>query len=241
MKRFLLISPARAGSTSLRETLNQLDGVVCHGEIFAPARVLGLAILGAEYSRAFRARNKPEFYDATMNPAGAVACGAKILTHQFLAPTNAYYVARLMAAKPRVVFVWRRALVRRFQSEYLLRMGVGQRTEDDYRNLSVDDIEADCLHQMDMAAWVYQLLELHALDVRCVEFEDLVGDPNCVNDIAQFLGLTVDAVALRHDARSARAAARGKEPPTPSDAFRSPRLAAYEDVPFHAALERLRG
>jgi len=155
MSSFVVLSPARAGSTSLRETLDSFDGVLCHGEIFAPARILGISKKTdvKDATQKIRKLEKVSFYNKLLGPSDFNYCGVKILFHQFLAPVNCYYVNRLLSERPKVVFLWRRNLLKRLQSELLLRVSVGNYSLDDYRNLSEVDVISDCFYQMEMAAW----------------------------------------------------------------------------------------
>jgi len=241
MSSFIVLSPARAGSTSLRETLDSLDGVVCHGEIFAPARVLGISkkVDVKDVTQKARKLEKVTFYNNLILPSGFDFCGVKVLYHQLLAPVNCYYVNRLLSENPKVVFLWRRNLLKRLQSELLLRVSVGNYSLDDYQNVSEADVIADCFYQMEMAAWITKMLRLHGLkDIFFIDFEDMIDPEYTLNDLLFFIGINANAtpVKVKKDARSKRASKNLPARSESSPVFSSGVVQRFRDVSLHDAI-----
>lgn len=237
--RFLITSPARASSTSLRETLNAIPGTLCHGEILAPARVLGISskIEAAGLNAGMRNLDKPGFYARTLHPQGITHLGFKLLYHQFFSPMNGYYTHRFLSQKPKVVFIWRRDLVRRFQSECRLRLQIGQWTEDRYSAITETAVANDCIQQMEMAGWVRNQLKLYGIgEVLDIDFEDLITDPGVIGRVVSFLGIDAGMVELGQDARTEETKKAGAQPPD-APGFDAPALERYRDVSLNRALD----
>lgn len=124
---FALISPARAGSTSIRQYLDGCNEGACHGEIFGQNHIHGASekVCTEAVSPARRVVDPQDFHQRMFPNDSALKIGAKLLLPHFfnhkLATVTRLFVEDLDAA----VMIWRRDLISRFRSEMLLRHGAG--------------------------------------------------------------------------------------------------------------------
>jgi LPS sulfotransferase NodH len=133
MTRFLIIAPARSGSTLLREMLNRHPEVCCHGEVFGVHRVLGhsthaMRALDPELALKLRRRDPVAFLEAQVFASKRPVTGFKLLYSQMLQMEFAPVLQRLIEMPDlRVVHLWRRDLIARHVSEARLRLKAAQR------------------------------------------------------------------------------------------------------------------
>ena len=114
--RFIIISPPRTGSTLLRTMLNSVPELICHGELYALKRVLGVSHhKKSKLSRneLFRLRtiNEPMFW-STMGFEAENKVGFKILYEQFLS-VSAANILNLLDENPgiKIIHLWSKHLL----------------------------------------------------------------------------------------------------------------------------------
>lgn len=242
----LIISPARSGSTSLRETLNRQPGIMCHGEILGPNRILGIShkISDTELTLTDRMLDRQKFITTLLDRPEFGRTGFKALYEHFFISANAYYLNWILARRPKVIFLWRRNLVSRFKSECILRHEAGMLPLDKLQRIKPDNITADAQVQMEMAGWILQILQMHNKgqeeNVLKIDFEDLVSDPGVTAQILQFLDVDADAVKLGKDRRTSENAGRSETPVLP-EAFEKMASTHLADVSLEAACARYAG
>ncbi len=213
----LIISPARSGSTSLRETLNSQPGILCHGEILGPNRILGIShkIKDTPITLEDRKYDRLKFTSTIIDHPGFSMTGFKALYGHFFLPSNAYYLNWTLSRSPKILFLWRRNLVARFKSECLLRLSGGNLKLEKFRDITVKEIEADAKLQMEMAGWIMQILKARGLsrkeNLLTIDFEDLILNPDITKNILKFLGLDVERGSLGKDIRTTNNLLRQKE------------------------------
>lgn len=85
MKRFVILSAARSGTSLLSETLNTHPQIVCHGEIFHPNphwHIKGNLAHLSEEDKLRKRENLPDFIEEIYNQPGAEAVGFKMWLDQ---------------------------------------------------------------------------------------------------------------------------------------------------------------
>lgn len=133
MTPFLIIAPARSGSTLLREMLNRHPEVCCHGEVFGVHRVLGLSkhalhTLDLDAALKLRRRDPVKFLEDQVFASRRPVAGFKLLYSQMLQMEFAPALQRLIEMPDlRVVHLWRRDLIARHVSEARLRLKMAER------------------------------------------------------------------------------------------------------------------
>lgn len=134
--KFVIVTPARSGSTPLREMLDSHPEVCCSGEVFGQLRVRGLSTNSAahvEPDLAFRIRKRDPaaFLAKHVYASARPAAGFKILYSQLFVMDALPAIAWLQDRPGlRVVHLWRRDLVARHVSEIRLRQRArDQKTE----------------------------------------------------------------------------------------------------------------
>jgi len=133
MNPFLIIAPARSGSTLLREMLNRHPEVCCHGEVYGIHRVLGYSAnaahaLDPEVALTQRRRDPARFLTDHVLASARPAVGFKLLYNQMLHLEFMPALQRLIEMPTlRVVHLWRRDLLARHVSEARLRLKSVQR------------------------------------------------------------------------------------------------------------------
>lgn len=202
MTRFVLVGPARSGTTALRAALGRHPQVVCHGEILSPNRVIGLfpaaAGLPADAAEALLVRNRDTvgFIEQALGTSRPVN-GFKVLYNQIVQVHAAEALAHLLS-DPRlaIIFLWRRNLARRFLSEQKLRVQYAKRAAGEREfalNPSPEEMFQDCRNQLRMRDMVKALFEGHPA-VELV-YEDIV-ERRSVPEIGDVLGLASPEVQL---------------------------------------------
>ena len=242
-RHVLIISPARSGSTSLRLTVNQHRDAICHGEILGRNRILGPSrkVDLTAATPELRAADPEAFLQLMLEQGDFTHSGFKALCGHFFLEQNAVAFHRVLSAKPDVVFLWRRDLVRRYRSELLLRMEKGMWTDRHLSRITVQDIIADARRQMSMAAIVRAQLAGYGIErVMEIDFEDLIGTPDMAARVMTFLGLSADRARLGKDKRTQVNEAR-RQPVVLPDIFEAPALDDWRDVPRTAVMGHTSG
>lgn len=198
--RFLMVAPARSGSTVLRTTLNGHSEVICHGEVLGRNRILGLVrrpeTPSGEALYRMRGESVLEFLEtgifAPLDDAGAA--GFKALYYHFGELQFAEAIDHLISsADIKIIFLWRNDLVKRALSEVQHRMMAASR--DTPSVLSVERIEQDCRNQLTCAAWLQNIFSGHPC-IR-ISYEALVADQQrTLDEICEFLGVAGGAIRL---------------------------------------------
>ena len=200
--RFMVLGPARSGTTAIRTALNRHPSVTCHGEILAPTRILGLAA-GAELpntspSELLRLRNNStiDFINrALANPTPL--SGFKAIYHQLLQPDMAELLCYLRSDKRlAIVFTWRRNLVERFLSEKKLRVRYMRRDSAEREvelTIGVEEMLQDCRNQIAVRALMQELFAGHP----SISFihEEMLGRPD-LRELNTLLGLSAPLIRL---------------------------------------------
>jgi hypothetical protein len=237
----LIVSPARSGSTSLREMLDRQPGVLCHGEILGPNRILGVShkIKGPEISFRERKLDRPKFISTLLDRDDFAMTGFKALYEHFFLSANAYYLNWILSRSPKVIFLWRRNLVSRFRSECVLRVQAGHLSIEKLHRITEEDIVADARLQMEMAGWIMQRLEMHAhrhnAQVLTVDFEALISDPDETTRILEFLQIDAGTAKLGKDTRTAGNSTQGETITLP-EAFETLAGSSLADTSLETAL-----
>ena len=198
--RFLIVAPARSGSTVLRTTLNAHPEIVCHGEVLGRNRILGL-VRGKETPTGealYRLRGESvlEYLEAEIfkAPPGISAVGFKALYYHFGELQFAEAVDSLISGTDiKTVFLWRNDLVKRALSEIQHKMMAA--SKDTPCAPSVATIEQDCRNQLVCAAWLQRMFSSHP-GIR-ISYETLVADQRrTLDQICQFLGVSSGVASL---------------------------------------------
>ena len=196
-KRFVIIGPARTGSTMMRTMLNQLDGVVCHGEIFAPTRILGLSnkvnndmsdqeLLKLRRIREFEFLKKVKF---TPNNV----CGIKIIYHQLLSISGQNFLRTLLENEGiKIVHLWRKDLEARFYSETILKYKFNNKSKEKTPlniNHSCDarEIYSESERLINCGNLIQNLFINH--DSLSLCYEDFLDKSSIRNELLNFLGI----------------------------------------------------
>ena len=120
MKKFVIIGPARSGSTLLRTMLNQHPEVCCHGEMYGIKRVLGqskhaLNPLDPEIALKLRQSDPVKFLHEQVFTSQCPTVGFKLLYGQMMQMDFSPVLQQLIEMPDlRVVFIWRRDLIARY-------------------------------------------------------------------------------------------------------------------------------
>lgn len=179
--RFIVFSSPRSGSTALREALHKHDGVTCCGEIFGRNRILGLPrhLLGANGNDLLDERNAdPAAFAARVLSAGRdPAVGFKLLPSQLVSFENAGLFRLILEdTSIRVIFLWRRDLVRRYLSERKFLETAGRPDTEEPQDLMIaeSDVLTDCRRYDDLRKVMKSLLSRkHFVEVF---YEDLAAN-----------------------------------------------------------------
>lgn len=125
---FIIVCPARSGSTMLRKLLNKHPQICCHGEVFGQNRVLGYSQhtgikLTPDEALKIREQDYVGFVEQYVFQGPRQACGFKLLypqlfSFQFVPVLNKF----LGNTELRVVHLWRRNLLARYISEVRFRV-----------------------------------------------------------------------------------------------------------------------
>lgn len=211
---FMISCAARTGSSMLANLLQSHPGVICHMEIFAPARAEGffgtyrkrlLEETGYQERLSECRRDHPAayLYKIALDPQGRRSVGFKFKHEEFLLPMFAEARQLIVADRDiRIVRLRRRNLLRRYLSWYVVNHVTGrtlaftEQERPEYRPVRLDP--AACLADIEEAnrreATVRAMLRGHpGIDL---DYEDLVGpDPVAAHErLLRFLGLEVRAL-----------------------------------------------
>ena len=211
--RFLLISLARGGSTSVRMTLNQHPDMLCHGELFggavrAPSGP-GWA-MDREELRLLRATDIDAFVDTVILAEKHKTIGVKLLFEQLTRVSSCDFTRRIVLENDfRVIYLWRRDLFGRFMSDlrnqrkYLFDL---ERDESDGRYV-IDPrrVVQDAKNQIAMARNALMLYS--GLNAIAAELEYLVAEPRKgIDTMCDFLGVERGKIWLDPSKRAKAAA-----------------------------------
>ena len=241
MHHFLIASPTRSASTSLRLTVNSAKHVICHGEIFGQNRVLGpsFKIKRADNLTIELRRDDPElFFSQAFDPPGYDHTGFKALYGHFFLEQNQQYLEWFLARAPKVLFLWRTNLVARYLSECRKRMLRPDRPRPRrFAGVTVEDIVADARRQMRMARDIRaRLAATPGCAIFDISFEQMITDPAVTEAAMAFLGLRERGYQIRKDKRTLRnEAAPPPDVPTPGS-FSAPEVQRYTSVSIEEAL-----
>ena len=244
MPHFIIISPGRSASTTVRTTINSAPDVLCHGEILGQARVIGVV-------SDWKFKNSPNLdvsvQRRSADPAGFCkdlledppfeTIGFKALYDHFFQGVGDDVLNRFLAHKPQVVFLWRRNLVARFLSRCRKRMLENKRLPERFAGVSEDQIIADAKKQMQMARDIRARLDdMGCTDILEVDFEDLISGPQAMHDVMTFLNLSDSGYQILTDERTLRNKTQGVEIETPAS-FSADAVQPFTNVSLKQALQ----
>lgn len=231
--KFIIVAPARSGSTLFRELLDRHPQACCHGEVFGIQRVLGFSSnasrpMALDEALRLRTRNPARFLTEEVWSSPRPQVGFKLLYTQLFHFGFVPALATLLAATDlRVIHLWRKDLIARHVSEVRLKMKVAQKTAngpppDFWDNaMRPGAIEKACEANIAARACARSLLrDFPSIDV-C--YEDFVGrHAEEAGRLCDFL----DIDPALFPALPAKGEGDGEAPPLPA---LSERLAAYAD------------
>lgn len=240
MGHFLIIAPGRSGSTSLRLTVNTANGTMCHGEVLGENRVLGpsgkLPEDAPKPTVDLRRDNPEAFLDVLFGTPGFDHHGFKALYAHFFLDQNQSYLDWSLAQGPKVLFLWRQNLVRRYLSECRKRMFERKPRPQRFARLSVEDITTNALLQIRMAQTIRtRLAAAGGVTVHDIAFEAMIADEAETHRAMDFLGLADSGYTIRKDERTAKNEASGPPAPAP-DSFSAPEVEPFTNVTIEQAL-----
>lgn len=143
--RFIILCPARTGSTMLRMAINSHPSVTCHGELLGPNRILGFekarmskTVLTDNEAMDLRSANSFEFIYNNAFTINSSAVGFKLLYSQVGDIQFAELMEKLVTdTEIRIVHLWRRNLLDRYLSFRLLLASIKATGGKDVENKSV--------------------------------------------------------------------------------------------------------
>lgn len=197
--KFVIIAPARSGSTLLRQVLNRHAQVCCHGEVFGLHRVLGHSVhaahrLDMDEALALRRRDPLGFLDDHVFSSPRPVVGFKLLYPQLLHFEFAPVLQRLISMPElRVVMLWRRNLIARHVSEARLRLSGGPRSDEERSErlraaLRPGAVERSCRANLAARTCALKLFDGHP--TACIDYESLIGDYAAQRSLlGSFLGI----------------------------------------------------
>jgi hypothetical protein len=244
MSKFMLVSTARSGSTVVCTSLDHHANIACHGELFGQRKILRVS---GKYRQQFPFEPWPvaqrdaevgRFLEAYMQDVPGQALGFKILLSQIdvdylhfpkvkrVIPFDVKALVRAVAAsRAKVLFLWRRNLVGRFDSELNFRINRGL-PSDTFDWVTREQCIADFKMQQDSARRVTRMLKTEGCQkARMVDYEDIVGDPAVLEDIYDWLDVPDDGTRL-----PPKRASEGDAPRSVSGLFSASELARYRNV-----------
>lgn len=202
--RFILVAPARSGSTLLRTTLNAHPQITCHGEVLSQ-HVLGwsmgaMARPTADEFRRIRARDLLGFSEQYIYRPTKPVTGFKLLYSHPRIDIAELFEALVEDRAVRTVHLWRRDLVARYISNFHHADGrdIGGRYDDASGEYVLDPviIAQDCRNQMATARQLHRQFGRHPS--HALEYETLVKEPApSLDAIADFLGVTRGRMSVK--------------------------------------------
>ncbi|WP_417467340.1 sulfotransferase [Maricaulis sp.] len=244
MSKFVVVSTARSGSTVVCTSLDRQANIACHGELFGQRKILRVSgkytsQLSLEpWSVARRDADARHFVDAYMQDLPGQAVGFKVLLSQLDADYVHYpsvkraipygvkaLLAAVAAQDAKILFLWRRDLVGRFDSELNFRLNRGL-PHDTFDRVTRNQCIADFKMQQDSARRVMRLLKAAGCQKpRRVDYEDIVSDPAVMTDIYAWLGVLDDGTRL-----PPKKVNTGPAAPSVSGLLSASELARYRNV-----------
>lgn len=239
MSYFLLIAPGRSASTSLRLTIASTKQAMCHGEMLGKNRILGVnrLIAGAQMLADLR-RSEPEwFMRLLLENEKYDMRGFKALYSHFFLDQNARALDWILTRKPKVVFVWRRNLVKRFESECRKKRLEGTPDVAKFNAITADQIVADAQAHIRMAQDIRARLGDHGItEILDIDFEHMIKGPEAFHSMMAFLDLAKSGYEIRTDKRTQRNQGAEAVVETPAS-FGAPEVQRFADVTLTQALD----
>ena len=202
-RSFIILCPARSGSTLLRTALNRHPDICCHGELLGRNRILGYSrksLSGRglpKNAKQERDEDTVRFLQKYAFSAKAAVSGFKLLYYQVgetqFGEAIEHLSNQIDSGILKVISLWRSNLVLRCFSECLF---VRPPSESDrVLTLSADFVAQDCRNQIALRR---RLSDSFGLDsAYCVEYETLVREPTrCLDGICEYLGVMTGALTL---------------------------------------------
>lgn len=202
MTPFIIVAPARSGSTLLREMLNRHPEICCHGEVFGEHRINGFSFHGTRLpdpdpDQGIKQRNADpvRFLADAVYASNRPFIGFKLLYSQLLRLPFAPVAAHLIAMPGlKVVHLWRRDLIARHVSEARLRAGaVGRNDAEKARRLLEQSlrpaaVERSCRVNIGARACAEQIFSRKPALSVC--YEDFITDQATQSGrLCEFLGV----------------------------------------------------
>lgn len=207
--KFVIVSAPRTGSTLLVKTLNQVEGICCHGELLLPKHVRGLEDGFDTYSASpeqRQARASDLLEDRNSDPVGFVsralesaesAVGLKVIYEDLLKPRWRDVLAWLLQQSDmHFIHLVRENTLRRYISEQVMLAGGaihsdmgGGSTRKAQVKIDPAAFELRCKQIEAEAAAV--ISALGAKPLQRIRYEDLASRlPETINEICQFLDVS---------------------------------------------------
>lgn len=202
-KKFLIISPGRCASTSLRLALDEHPECLCHGEVFGLNSVHGISKKTPKLKlKPGHRKRKPKNTLNKLFPSKYQLEGAKFINFQMFEPSNLVYLRKILDDSNKVIILWREDLVSRLASYLSKRFGEGLISREQILSYDFEMVSMDCLQQIEMLkltkAYLGTYPEIQILEV---EFEDLTRHRG-LETVHNFLGLDYKNKTLNMDART---------------------------------------
>ncbi len=208
--RFLVVSPARSGSTLLRTYLDAHSRLVCHGELLGGRRILGLSMKGLPSWQGRRGhelapellprrdRDSVGFLTELFDEAGHLSVGFKALYQQLYDVKFAEVLDWLIADTGlRVIHLERRNGLRRYVShERHIRNQQDPSLRGQPLTIDPDVVQQDCRNIASLRARVDR--EFTAHPILPVVYEDFLADTAAERKrILGFLGVEDEELDFR--------------------------------------------
>lgn len=139
-RKYLILSPPRTASTSLRFYLDTRETILCHGEILGRYRVLGVSNKISASVGIYERRMHPDRWLGKMFPGEFEYEGFKALNSHLLITENFHILKRFFAENPRCFILWRNDLAAIIKSGFLRRYASGHVDMHYIRTVSVNFI-----------------------------------------------------------------------------------------------------
>jgi len=251
VSKFVIVSTARSGSTVLCRTLDQHTRIDCHGELFGQNAVRTRSVntprdVRAQLDVEQRNADPAGFLAAHTDDMPGEAVGFKLLLSQLDAdfvhhpsvvrsiPYDIDTVIDTLAREAyEIVFLWRRDLVARLDSEIRFRIGRGL-PDDAFDRLTTDLCLADFDMQRVSALRVLaRLREAGCREPVPFDYEDLVAEPDRIGALYDAMGASDDGTRIPVKSVS------GERPePSVHDQLSASQVAAYSNAPSPLATAR---
>jgi|GEM_PF-5439160 len=198
--RFIIIGPARTGSTMLRTMLNNIPSVTCHGELYALKRTLGVSPkvgidLEPEALFQLRVDDEASFYEK-INFLHSKYVGLKAIYFQLFSPTGINFLRKIQQEKSiKIIHIWREDLIARHFSEVSLNYKARHRNNID-KQIEIEHL-CDPTIMLNEAAtlinWGNFIVEAFGKErVHNIIYEDFIESTHKQGKLLDFLNIKLE-------------------------------------------------